>query len=368
MPGRPRSATTFVANSTSGSVMEARTSQDGLSRVASRMSVPLFASSLDAYQERIAERLTDVAASGKYILGPEVEAFEREFAAYVGVEHCVGVGNGTDALVIALQALGVGPGDEVVVPSFTFYATAEAVAAIGATPVFCDVDPDTFCVTAETRRGRAQRAHQGDRRRPPVRQPRTRRASSSASASRGRGRRPGRRRDARRGQGRRARRCRARSRSSPPRTSPASATAARSSPTTPSLRRSLGGCATTARPTSKPTARLAGTPASTRSRRRCCASCCQSSTAGTTRAARLRPRTRRAGSAPSTGSRSRHPTDGTHHVYHLYVVRHERADELAETLAQAPESAPAPTTAGRSISSPRWSGSSPTGLELPGTD
>ena len=114
------------------------------------MGVPLFASSLEPYHDRLAARLSEVAASGRYILGPEVEAFERDFADYLGVEHCVGVGNGTDALVIALQALGVGPGDEVVVPSFTFYATAEAVAAIGATPVFCDVDPDTFCLTPQT--------------------------------------------------------------------------------------------------------------------------------------------------------------------------------------------------------------------------
>jgi dTDP-4-amino-4,6-dideoxygalactose transaminase len=112
--------------------------------------VPLFASSLAAHMPRIAERLTEVAASGQYILGPEVESFERELAAYLGAGHCVGVGSGTDALAIALRALGVGPGDEVVVPSFTFYATAEAVAALGARPAFCDVDPETFCLTAES--------------------------------------------------------------------------------------------------------------------------------------------------------------------------------------------------------------------------
>jgi dTDP-3-amino-3,4,6-trideoxy-alpha-D-glucose transaminase len=98
----------------------------------------------------IEERLTRVARSGHYILGPEVEAFEREFAAYLGVRHCVGVANGTDALTIALRALGIRPGDEVVMPSFTFYATAEAAIAAGARPVFCDIDPATFCVTAET--------------------------------------------------------------------------------------------------------------------------------------------------------------------------------------------------------------------------
>src|SRR5215218_11489835 len=112
--------------------------------------VPLFASSLAPYHDRLSEALDRVARSGRYILGPEVEAFEEEFARYIGVRHCVGVANGTDALTIALRAFGVGPGDEVVMPSFTFYATAEAVAAIGARPVFCDVDPASFCVTRET--------------------------------------------------------------------------------------------------------------------------------------------------------------------------------------------------------------------------
>jgi dTDP-3-amino-3,4,6-trideoxy-alpha-D-glucose transaminase len=112
--------------------------------------VPLFASSLAPYHDRLTEAIDRVARSGTYVLGPEVEAFEAEFAAYLGVRHCIGVANGTDALTIALRSLGVGRGDEVVVPSFTFYATAEATISAGATPVFCDIDPDTFCVTAET--------------------------------------------------------------------------------------------------------------------------------------------------------------------------------------------------------------------------
>jgi dTDP-4-amino-4,6-dideoxygalactose transaminase len=114
------------------------------------VAIPLFASSLDAYQGRIADKLREVAATGRFILGPEVKAFEDEFAAWLGVRFCVGVGNGTDALQVALRAAGVGPGDEVVMPSLTFYATAEAAANLGARPVFCDVDPDTFCVTPET--------------------------------------------------------------------------------------------------------------------------------------------------------------------------------------------------------------------------
>jgi dTDP-4-amino-4,6-dideoxygalactose transaminase len=116
------------------------------------MTIPLFASraAVEPLLPEIAERQRAVLEGGRYILGPEVEAFESEFAAYAGAEHCVGLANGTDALEIGLRALGVGPGDEVVVPAFTFFATAEAVVALGATPVFCDVDPDTWCMTATT--------------------------------------------------------------------------------------------------------------------------------------------------------------------------------------------------------------------------
>ncbi len=112
--------------------------------------IRLFASSLEPYHDRLSEALERVARSGRYILGPEVEAFEREFAEHLGVRHAIGVANGTDAITIALRALGVGPGDEVVCPSFTFYATVEATVSAGATPVYCDVDPETMCVTAET--------------------------------------------------------------------------------------------------------------------------------------------------------------------------------------------------------------------------
>jgi dTDP-4-amino-4,6-dideoxygalactose transaminase len=113
-------------------------------------SVPLFARDLAPYHDRLSEAVDRVVRDGRYILGPELEAFEEEFARYVGVRHCVGVANGTDALTIVLKALGVGPGDEVVMPSFTFYATAEAALVLGAQPVFCDIDPDSFCVTRET--------------------------------------------------------------------------------------------------------------------------------------------------------------------------------------------------------------------------
>jgi dTDP-4-amino-4,6-dideoxygalactose transaminase len=112
--------------------------------------VPLFATSLEPHWERIEERLRAVARSRQYILGPELSAFEEEFAAHLGVGHAIGVANGTDALTIALRALGVRPGDEVICPSMTFYATAESIVNAGARPVFCDVDPDTLCVTAAT--------------------------------------------------------------------------------------------------------------------------------------------------------------------------------------------------------------------------
>jgi dTDP-3-amino-3,4,6-trideoxy-alpha-D-glucose transaminase len=114
------------------------------------MPVPLFASSHDRYAAQVRERVSAVIDSGRYILGPEVEAFEGEFADYLGAKHAIGVANGTEAITIALRALGVGPGDDVVLPSFTFYATAEAAVNAGARPVFCDIDPDTFCVTPET--------------------------------------------------------------------------------------------------------------------------------------------------------------------------------------------------------------------------
>ena len=116
------------------------------------MPVPLFdtATPLASLRGEIDAAIARVIDSAKFILGPEVSAFEQEFAAFCGVRHAVGVANGTDALTIALRALGVGPGDEVVVPSFTFYASAEAVPPTGAVPVFCDVDPDTLCVTPET--------------------------------------------------------------------------------------------------------------------------------------------------------------------------------------------------------------------------
>jgi dTDP-4-amino-4,6-dideoxygalactose transaminase len=116
------------------------------------MPVQLFdtESTLAPLRAAIHAKLGEVIAAGRFILGPEVQAFERELAEYVGAAHAIGVANGTDAITIAARAVGVKPGDDVVVPSFTFYATAEAIASMGANPVFCDVDRDTRNVTAET--------------------------------------------------------------------------------------------------------------------------------------------------------------------------------------------------------------------------
>jgi dTDP-3-amino-3,4,6-trideoxy-alpha-D-glucose transaminase len=114
--------------------------------------IPLFDSSTPriALHDELRAAIARVLDSERYILGPEVDSFETEFAAYCETRHAVGVANGTEAITIALRAMGVGPGDEVVVPSFTFYASVEAIPPTGATPVFCDIDPDTYCVTPDT--------------------------------------------------------------------------------------------------------------------------------------------------------------------------------------------------------------------------
>jgi len=103
----------------------------------------------DPLLPRIREAIDGVLESGTFILGPNVAAFEREAAAYLGVRDAVGVANGTDALVLVLDALGVGARDEVICPAFTFYATAEAIARRGATPVFAEVDAATMNLDAE---------------------------------------------------------------------------------------------------------------------------------------------------------------------------------------------------------------------------
>jgi len=103
---------------------------------------------IDAHFDEFQAALSNVLRSGRFILGPEVEAFERECAEYLGVAHAIGLASGTDALVIGLRGLGVGPGDEVITSPFTFFATGEAIRSVGATPIFADIEPDTFCLSA----------------------------------------------------------------------------------------------------------------------------------------------------------------------------------------------------------------------------
>lgn len=99
---------------------------------------------LEAHGAEFREAMDRVVESGRFILGPEVRAFEEEVAEYLGVEHAVGVNSGTDALVIGLRSLGIGPGDEVITSPFTFFATAESISMVGAHPVFVDIESDSF--------------------------------------------------------------------------------------------------------------------------------------------------------------------------------------------------------------------------------
>jgi dTDP-3-amino-3,4,6-trideoxy-alpha-D-glucose transaminase len=114
---------------------------------ANQVLAPVPFMSLGRHHEPIAEELREafdrVLDDGGFVLGPEIDEFEREFAAFCGVEYCVGVGSGTAALALGLLAAGLGPGDEVIVPAHTFVATAFAVVHVGATPVFCDVEEGT---------------------------------------------------------------------------------------------------------------------------------------------------------------------------------------------------------------------------------
>jgi len=98
----------------------------------------------ESIKEEVDKEVLDVLSEGQYIMGKNVKEFEREISEYIGVKHSVSVGNGTDALIIALKALGIGRGDEVITTPFTFFATAESISFVGATPVFVDVDINTF--------------------------------------------------------------------------------------------------------------------------------------------------------------------------------------------------------------------------------
>lgn len=95
-------------------------------------------------QSELEQAALDVLRSGRYIMGEQVELFEKEAAAYLGVKYAMGCANGTDALVLSLKAAGIGPGDEVLTTGFTFFATVEAIMQVGATPVLVDIDAETF--------------------------------------------------------------------------------------------------------------------------------------------------------------------------------------------------------------------------------
>ena len=95
-------------------------------------------------KDEIDEGIARVLAHGMYVLGPEVAKLEQALADFAGTKYCVACANGTDALQIAQMAFGIGPGDEVIVPGFTFIATAETVALLGAKPVYVDIDPRTY--------------------------------------------------------------------------------------------------------------------------------------------------------------------------------------------------------------------------------
>jgi dTDP-4-amino-4,6-dideoxygalactose transaminase len=112
------------------------------------MKVPLLDPSLSnlPYMDELVFAATQVLKGGQYILGKEVNAFEKVFAHYFDVPHAIGVSSGTDALIASLLALGIGPGDEVICPSFTFFATAGAIHRVGAKPVFVDIMPDCFTI------------------------------------------------------------------------------------------------------------------------------------------------------------------------------------------------------------------------------
>ena len=101
----------------------------------------------DQIQSEIGQTIEEVLASQRFILGPAVERFEKQMAAFLGCEHGIGVASGSDALLLALMALGIGPGDGILVPTFTFFSTASAITRLGAVPLFIDSDPESYLMS-----------------------------------------------------------------------------------------------------------------------------------------------------------------------------------------------------------------------------
>ena len=194
-------------------------------------------------QPEIDANLKRVLESGEYVQGPMLKQFEQELAAFHGMKHAVGTGNGTDAIWLALMAMGIGPGDEVITHPNTFFATAEAIWIAGATAVFVDCDPqDQVHRPVEDRSG-DHAEDESHHSRAPLRPVRRHAGDQddrrSAQAPRDRGQRAGDRCGRRRLQNRRVERCDVRRASSSRRTSARSATAARWSRTTPTSTRSV---------------------------------------------------------------------------------------------------------------------------------
>ena len=125
-----------------------RPAKEGCPMVQNPNNVPLLDinRSNQIHRDEFIEALTEVVDSGRFLFGPDVVALEEEVAKYSESDHAIGCASGSDALLLALMALGIGPGDEVIVPSFTFFASVSCITRLGATPIFADIRPDTFNV------------------------------------------------------------------------------------------------------------------------------------------------------------------------------------------------------------------------------